>query len=78
MLCDYAAHLAAHLSERIRSGEIAASPAEKEHYRACAFCDYQDICGFERALGDRTRRLEKKTLDDAAQLEREARGEKCE
>lgn len=78
LLCDYAAHLAAHLSERIRSGEIAASPAEKEHYRACAFCDYQDICGFERALGDRTRRLEKKTLDDAAQLEREARGEECE
>lgn len=75
LLVDYAAHLAARLSERIQSGEIAASPAEKENYRACTFCDYQDICGFERALGDRTRRLEKKTLHDAAQCESEARGE---
>lgn len=75
LLTDYAAHLAAKLSERIRDGEIEASPAEKDQYRACTYCDYQDVCGFERALGDKTRRLEKKTLEDAAESERAAKGD---
>lgn len=70
LLVGYAMRLAGALSGRIVSGEIAISPAEQGQWRSCQSCEYMDICGFDAGVGDRTRRLEPKTLADAQQQER--------
>lgn len=63
-LVAYATHIVGQLSTRMGEGEIAVAPAEKEQWRACQYCDYRDICGFDLTNGSRTRVLAKKTFED--------------
>jgi ATP-dependent helicase/nuclease subunit B len=41
------------MAQRVRSGDIAAIPAEVGGRLQCAFCDYSNVCGFEE--GERIR-----------------------
>lgn len=65
LLVDYAMRMAAQLSERIAAGEIDISPVQRGNFRACAYCDFRDICGFDPLLyGASTRILTPKKLSD--------------
>ena len=72
LLVDYAVRMAAQLSARIAAGEIDVSPAQRGPMRACAYCDYRGICGFDPLLsGASARVLEKKSLDDIVRAQEE-------
>ena len=72
LLVDYAVRMAAQLSARIAAGEIDVSPAQRGPMRACAYCDYRGICGFDPLLsGASARVLEKKSLDDVVRAQEE-------
>ncbi|MCL1963968.1 MAG: hypothetical protein FWF69_02775, partial [Firmicutes bacterium] len=46
-------------------GEIAQNPAQLEKWRACQWCDYQDVCGFDPSEGmNGVRRLEKLSQEE--------------
>ena len=65
-LTDAAVEKAAELCERIRSGEISATPsAEDENITACTFCDYITVC--RRKKKDIRRRNTEITYADIAE-----------
>lgn len=49
-LIRHAESTAAALAQRIRQGEVAASPAQVEGWSACEHCEYAAICGLDPAL----------------------------
>lgn len=68
-LMRYAYTLSAEIAAQMEGGEIASRPAQLDKWRACAWCDYQSICGFDASLsGYATRPLEK--LTQAGLIER--------
>ena len=65
----HARRMAAGIARQAAEGEIAARPAQLEAWRACQWCDYQDICGFDPTVeGQDSRCLEK--LSQEALLEK--------
>ena len=49
--------LAARLAGEIRGGEIGARPAALGDWSACAYCQYQGICGLDPKAADGARNL---------------------
>ena len=57
-LLAHARDTAAQLTDRIRQGEIAVSPAQIGPWTACDYCDYAAVCGLDPRLpGNETRCL---------------------
>ena len=57
---DHVADMADEMKKDIIKGNIKINPIEK----ACDYCPYGGICGFDRKLGDRYREMEKVGLED--------------
>lgn len=63
-LMRHAYDMATGVAERIAAGDIIARPAQLEGWRACAWCDYRSVCGFDPSLrGHQSRTLEKLSKD---------------
>lgn len=56
-LLRHAQRLAARLAGEIRGGEIGARPAALGDWSACAYCQYQGICGLDPKAADGARNL---------------------
>lgn len=56
---DYVYDKAEEMRQEIISGNIEINPTEK----ACSYCPYGGVCGFDRKLGDRYREIEKIDLE---------------
>jgi ATP-dependent helicase/nuclease subunit B len=48
------------MRQDILKGNIEINPTEK----ACSYCPYGGVCGFDRKLGDRYRKMEKVDLEE--------------
>ncbi len=74
-LCDRAVEIAGDLCERIRSGEMDASPTSDGLGPVCRYCDYHSLCrvrrGSERTL-DQTMTWQDAAGTDAREGTREA------
>ncbi len=58
VLSRYVKQKLARTGEQMLRGEIAASPSSDGKYSACEYCQYSDVCGFDRKLpGMHVRRL---------------------
>lgn len=55
----------ARLRSRAFVGDIAADPWRQRSERACAFCEFLEVCGFDPGAGDRYRPLPAMKPDDA-------------
>ena len=59
-LSDYASYCLKDMGARIKKGEIPLNPYQSGGVDSCAYCAYQDICGFDEKLpGHKKRSLEK-------------------
>ena len=64
-LMRHAHALAQGIAGRIAAGEIQARPAQLGQWRACAYCDYLSVCGFDPAReGHTVRRVENLTQEE--------------
>ena len=70
-LLAHAQRMAAELSDRIRSGEISASPAVIDDWSACQWCDCAAVCKFDPSIPGHEKR-ELPTLDRQELLTRMA------
>lgn len=69
VVSDYVNHKIKELGKSVLAGEIALNPYEQSKQKACTYCSYRGICGFDRKLGSGlVRELEE--LDQAIALER--------
>lgn len=50
MLSRYVKRKMVQMGEQMMQGEIAASPSVESGHSACDFCQYSDVCGFDRKL----------------------------
>lgn len=67
-LMRHAYALSAEMAAQMEGGDIARRPAQLDKWRACAWCDYQSICGFDASLqGHAPRPLEKLTQAEMMQ-----------
>jgi ATP-dependent helicase/nuclease subunit B len=75
MLLDYSMEAAQGMGLKIASGKIDIEPVKISGRQACDFCDYKNICQFDRKFtGNRLRY--KKSLSDNEVIEKLLRGEK--
>ena len=51
-LLRYTSHQLGAAGEAIVAGQIGVSPYRRGTRRACAYCAYQDLCGFDAKLPD--------------------------
>lgn len=63
-LMRHAYRLAARLAAQIAAGEIGVRPAQLQNWRACQWCEYAGVCGFDPACGGESRRLLKMGKDE--------------
>jgi ATP-dependent helicase/nuclease subunit B len=62
----YVNHKIRQLGREIMDGNIAVDPYEQNGSRACTYCAYKNVCGYdERVDGFSVRKLEKLTADEA-------------
>jgi ATP-dependent helicase/nuclease subunit B len=62
----YVNHKIRQLGREIMDGNIAVNPYEQNGSRACTYCAYKNVCGYdERVDGFSMRKLEKLTADEA-------------
>jgi ATP-dependent helicase/nuclease subunit B len=62
----YVNHKIRQLGRGIMEGDIAVNPYEQNGSRACTYCAYKNVCGYdERVEGYHMRKLEKLTADEA-------------
>jgi ATP-dependent helicase/nuclease subunit B len=75
MLLDYSVEAAKRMGEKIAAGKIDIEPVKSGAREACLFCDYKNICQFDRKfIGNRMRY--KKSLSDKEVIEKLLGGEK--
>lgn len=63
MLSDYASYSLKNMGVRIKKGEISKNPYISGSQDACAYCAYQDVCGFDEKLPGHKKRNLKKDAD---------------
>jgi ATP-dependent helicase/nuclease subunit B len=62
----YVNHKIRQLGREIMDGNIAVNPYEQNGSRACTYCAYKNVCGYdERVDGFSMRKLDKLTADEA-------------
>lgn len=66
IVSDYVNHKIKELGRGILDGTIAVNPYEQNGSKACTYCSYKSVCGYdERIEGYRTRKLPKLTAEEA-------------
>ena len=69
---DYVSRKVAEIGREILDGTISVNPCELGAEKACTYCVYKHVCGFEAgAAGYRPRKLEKLKAEEALEKMRE-------
>ena len=63
LLSDYASYCLKDMGTRIKKGEIPLNPYQSGGVDSCAYCAYQDVCGFDEKLPGHTKRSLEKDKD---------------
>ena len=63
LLSDYASYCLKDMGARIKKGEIPLNPYQSGGGDSCAYCVYQDVCGFDEKLPGHKKRSLKKDKD---------------
>ena len=73
---DYVNQKIRQLGREILDGTISVNPYEQGSERACTYCAYKSVCGYDSRIGGyRMRRLQKLGADDALMRMREELGQ---